>query len=204
MLDVVLEPGDAMYLPAGFLHAAQALGTVSAHMTVGVHTWNRMHLLQQAFTLLGDVEQLREPLPMGIEVTDPVAMRSELDRALAMARDALPRVDADAVVAALGRHASQSSRSEPVAPLRQSELAGSLADDTRLRLRRHLAVRLGVDDPQDGAGLLVETAEGCLRLPSAARDALTRLIHGEQLTVGQLGRDTARTLVRAALVVAAD
>jgi hypothetical protein len=39
LIDVVLRPGDALYLPAGFLHAAQALGETSAHLTVGVHTW---------------------------------------------------------------------------------------------------------------------------------------------------------------------
>ena len=36
-LDVVLAPGDALYLPRGWLHAADALGDVSAHLTVGVH-----------------------------------------------------------------------------------------------------------------------------------------------------------------------
>ena len=79
-LDVVLGPGDALYLPAGYLHAAQALGQVSAHLTVGVHTWNRMHLVQQALSLLGDDEQLRAPLPLGVDVTDPSSLLAELQR----------------------------------------------------------------------------------------------------------------------------
>src|SRR6185503_13388978 len=37
VIDTVLEPGDALYLPRGWLHAATALGEVSAHLTVGSH-----------------------------------------------------------------------------------------------------------------------------------------------------------------------
>ena len=35
LIDVVLRPGDCLYLPRGFLHAATALGGVSTHLTLG-------------------------------------------------------------------------------------------------------------------------------------------------------------------------
>ena len=35
VIDTVLEPGDALYLPRGYLHAASALGGVSGHLTIG-------------------------------------------------------------------------------------------------------------------------------------------------------------------------
>ena len=41
LIEAVLEPGDCLYLPRGFLHAATALGGVSTHLTLGVHTWTR-------------------------------------------------------------------------------------------------------------------------------------------------------------------
>ena len=47
LIDVVLEPGDALYLPRGYLHSADALGEVSIHLTVGVHPVTRHHLVQQ-------------------------------------------------------------------------------------------------------------------------------------------------------------
>ena len=41
VIDAVLRPGDALYLPRGYLHSARALGGVSAHLTVGVHPVTR-------------------------------------------------------------------------------------------------------------------------------------------------------------------
>ncbi|MBI3693094.1 MAG: cupin-like domain-containing protein, partial [Mycolicibacterium aromaticivorans] len=36
VIDAVLNAGDALYLPRGWLHAAQALDTTSIHLTIGV------------------------------------------------------------------------------------------------------------------------------------------------------------------------
>ena len=41
LIQTVLRPGDCLYLPRGFLHAARARGGVSTHLTLGVHTWTR-------------------------------------------------------------------------------------------------------------------------------------------------------------------
>src|SRR3712207_6562334 len=41
VIDAVLRPGDVLYLPRGYLHAATALGEISAHLTVGVHAVTR-------------------------------------------------------------------------------------------------------------------------------------------------------------------
>ncbi len=209
VLDVVLEPGDVLYLPAGFLHAAEALGETTAHLTVGVHTWNRMHLLDQALALLGEDEGLRTPLPLGLDVGDPHALLAELQHTLELARDALRHVDPDSVAAALTRQAGEAVRAEPVPPLAQTRLAQSLDDATPLRWRRHLRAQLDTapdgpapDGPAPGE-LLVRTAEGRLRLPAAARPAVQRLLDGATLTAGELGLEVARALVRSALVVSA-
>ncbi|WP_353508007.1 cupin domain-containing protein, partial [Intrasporangium sp.] len=44
LLDETLKPGDCLYLPRGFLHSATATEDVSAHLTLGVHTWTRVHI----------------------------------------------------------------------------------------------------------------------------------------------------------------
>ncbi|HEU4350197.1 MAG TPA: cupin domain-containing protein, partial [Actinoplanes sp.] len=46
-LDVVLEPGDALYLPRGWLHAAQAQGERSLHLTVGIRALTRHALVEE-------------------------------------------------------------------------------------------------------------------------------------------------------------
>ena len=51
-IDTVLEPGDALYLPRGWLHAATALGEVSAHLTVGIHVVTRFALVEALTALV--------------------------------------------------------------------------------------------------------------------------------------------------------
>ena len=47
LIQTVLRPGDCLYLPRGFLHAARACGGVSSHLTLGVHTWTRYTLAER-------------------------------------------------------------------------------------------------------------------------------------------------------------
>ena len=57
----VLRPGDALYLPRGYLHSATALGDISAHLTVGVHPvtrWTAVEsVLDQVRTLAATEQQ---------------------------------------------------------------------------------------------------------------------------------------------------
>ena len=41
VIDTVLSPGDALYLPRGWVHSARALGALSIHLTIGVSTSHR-------------------------------------------------------------------------------------------------------------------------------------------------------------------
>ena len=47
LIDTALEPGDALYLPRGYLHAATALGDFTIHLTVGVHPITRQRLVRE-------------------------------------------------------------------------------------------------------------------------------------------------------------
>jgi hypothetical protein len=185
LIDVVLRPGDALYLPAGWLHAAQALGETSAHLTVGIHTWTRRHLLAELLAQLAAVESLREPLPLGIDVTDPASVALELAETVDSLRAALPDVAAEHIAPRLRAAADAAVRAEPVGPMAQSRAIGGLDLWSSLRWRRHLAARL---EPA-GAEVVVRTADATLRVPAAAEPALRRLLAGETLTVAELGAD---------------
>ncbi|MDI5943780.1 cupin domain-containing protein, partial [Micromonospora sp. DH15] len=50
-LDVVLEPGDALYLPRGWLHSAQAQETSSLHLTVGIRALTRYASVEELLAL---------------------------------------------------------------------------------------------------------------------------------------------------------
>ena len=74
LMEVLLKPGDCLYLPRGYLHAATALGGVSTHLTLGIHVWTRFALAQQlvhqALKTLADDPVMRASLPLGVDVSD--------------------------------------------------------------------------------------------------------------------------------------
>ncbi|MFC7466693.1 cupin domain-containing protein [Actinomadura keratinilytica] len=90
-LDVVLAPGDVLYLPRGWLHAAQAQGAVSVHLTLGIHTWTRYALAEQlaqaALATLREDPAMRATLPLGVDGpgADLDLVRESLTAALAQA-----------------------------------------------------------------------------------------------------------------------
>lgn len=184
LLDVVLRPGDALYLPSGFLHAAQALGETSAHLTVGVHTWTRAHLLAQLVSTLENVESLREPLPLGIDVADATSVGLELQETIDSLRAALQEdVVVEPVVRGLTRLAQVATRAAPVGPMAQARALAAVDLETRLRWR----ASLGAEISEIGGELTVRTVEVTFRLPAAAERGLRRLLAGETLPVAELG-----------------
>ena len=79
VIDTVLRAGDALYLPRGWLHSAQALGEVSIHLTVGIHALTRFMLLEALTAMAASDAELRASLPMGIDVADPGQVTDDLD-----------------------------------------------------------------------------------------------------------------------------
>jgi hypothetical protein len=189
LLDVVLEPGDALYLPRGFLHAATALGDISAHLTAGVHVWTRRHLVERLVAAMADVEELRASLPLGVDVTDPDALREELERTAKLLAAHITDADLREAANGLVDEALAAGRPAPVGPFAQVRAAAGATQDTRLRWRPNLAAVTSAD----GDRLVVRTPDGPVRLPAAAGPAVDRLRRGDTLAVRDLpGADDAR------------
>ncbi|WP_159149718.1 cupin domain-containing protein, partial [Dietzia lutea] len=66
VIDAVLEPGDCLYLPRGWIHSAEAQGETSIHLTVGVAPLTGVDVARAALDALGSDEQLRASLPLGL------------------------------------------------------------------------------------------------------------------------------------------
>ncbi len=201
MIDTVLQPGDCLYLPRGFLHAATALGEVSTHLTIGVHTWTRYKLARtladRALAGLGDDIDVRASLPLGVAVGDPEAIAADVELARARLIDAVAGLSADEVAGVLA-DAAMAGRPEPVGPLAQLGAARSLAPETVLVLRRHLEPRL---EPH-GDGVRLTTRAGAVELGLADAAALETLLAGDPIHADALGLDLARRLLHAGVVVA--
>lgn len=66
-IEAVLEPGDCLYLPRGFLHQAEAQDEPSVHLTIGIHVLTWLDLLSVALGQAASKhDDLRRALPIGL------------------------------------------------------------------------------------------------------------------------------------------
>ena len=203
LIEAVLRPGDCLYLPRGFLHAAVALGGVSTHLTIGVHSWTRYalaeQLLDQALRTVRTDPVLRQSLPLGVRFDDPASFGEDLEAARTALVTALQRADLDQVGRALQVAARDTSRAAPVGPLAQLRAADELTVKTPVRHREHLAATIEVTP----SGSVLRSRAGELALREEDVAPVKALLADGQLTAGDLGLDLARRLLLAGVAVAA-
>ncbi len=194
VLETVLEPGDVLYLPRGYLHSATALGGVTVHLTLGVHSWTEFAVAEELVALalrrLADDEWARGSLPLGTALRGDELEVHTIRKVLSEVLDA---VDPDDVADRLRARRRDAQRAAPIGPLAQHALAASLADDTVVRLREHVDASLA-----DGR---LTSRAGVVTVDKAPEHAVRRLLAGEAVAAADLGLDTARALIEAGLVV---
>ena len=134
-IDAVLRPGDALYLPRGFLHSAEALGDVSAHLTVGIHVVTRQALVEALVAAAEDEARLRQALPVGLDPTSAEALAEDLEATIDVFTASLLSVDPESVAARLAASLATSTKPSPIAPLEQAAAAERLTPSTRVHLR---------------------------------------------------------------------
>ncbi|XVU21803.1 cupin domain-containing protein [Actinoplanes sp. CA-054009] len=203
--DILLEPGDALYLPRGWLHSAEAQGARSLHLTIGVRAMTRYAMVEELLGLALDDARLRATLPYGLDVSDPEAIEPELTETVEALRDWLATVEPARVAERLRDRDWPSARPEPVSPLAQLDFAAGLGPDDEIRGREGLRWRLA----DDGAEHVVLRLVGrTMRFPAYCAPALRLALGGEPIRVGDLpledGADRmvlARRLLNEALAV---
>ena len=204
LIEAVLEPGDALYLPRGTIHAAEALGETSIHLTVGVHPVTRYDVVKHLLALAEHDPALRGSLPMGVDLSDPAVLAPQL----AAVVEGLSAYLADAPLAAVAERVADDlmarTRPEAIGPLAQLTAADTVALDTRLRRRAGLRARTAEDAEQ----LTITTLDGSIVLPSAWAEALKHALEAETFTPAELaGLDDgdrlafAQRLLRAGVLV---
>jgi hypothetical protein len=171
LIDTVLRPGDALYLPRGFLHSAVAQGEVAIHLTVGVHPVTAYDLAQEMIMTAAGDRELRRSLPMGIDVTDPAALRQYVEAAAkrlsVVVAEAGP-ADVDSVVRKVGRQQVRQTRPAPLGPLAQLAAARDVTSGTALQLRPGL--RPGLRRTADR--LTLEVIDSTISWPAQLHSAL--------------------------------
>jgi ribosomal protein L16 Arg81 hydroxylase len=201
VIDAVLEPGDCLYLPRGFIHSAQALGGTSVHLTFGIHPVVERDIVE---TLLKSVQQdgWREALPAG---WDPMSAdgTSQVKSILAKTQEALAALDVNEVAATLYDQRAALQRPAPLPPIAQADAAANLSPDTILVRRKHLGLRL------DDDSTIVLPGGRRVPIPEPQRDALDMALAGEPFRVDGLplevehGLELSRRLLVAGVVMKA-
>ncbi|CAA9224920.1 MAG: Cupin 4 family protein [uncultured Arthrobacter sp.] len=191
-IDTLLEPGDVLYLPRGWLHAAQAQGEVSIHLTLGIHSWTRYALAEQlaqaALALLRDDPEMRRTLPLGVD-----GPAGEVD----VVRERLAAAVADADSAPLFHRTRRGQgRPAPLGPLAQLAAVEGLGPDSSVRLRGALEARL--------EGSRLSTRVGWLDFPEADLPSVKRLLNGGAYTANNLGGELVERLLRAGVLIPAE
>jgi lysine-specific demethylase/histidyl-hydroxylase NO66 len=188
-IDTVLEPGDVLYLPRGWLHAAQAQGEVSIHLTLGIHSWTRYALAEQlaqaALAALCDDPEMRRSLPLGVD-----GPNGEIDMVRGRLAAALAEADTTAL---FHRTRRGQGRPAPLGPLAQLAAVKSLSPTSVVRLRDALEARL--------EGPRLSTRVGWLDFPEADLPSVMCALDGEVHTAGDLGVELVERLLRAGVLV---
>ncbi|MHA6781076.1 cupin domain-containing protein [Pseudonocardia saturnea] len=182
VIDTVLGPGDAMYLPRGWLHAATAQGEVSAHLTIGAHVVTRFALVEALTALVAGDPELRASLPLGLDVADPDALAPHLDSVRDALVTALGRVPAAEVARRVRTRVWNGTRPEPVRPIAGTAFADGLAVGDAVRLR----IGLGHRVVARGDRVALQLADREIALPAATEPALRAVLDGDPWTVGNL------------------
>lgn len=208
VVDAVLNPGDALYLPRGWIHSARALGETSIHLTVGVAPFTGMDVVRAVVDQLDGVADFRRSLPLAVDVTDQsemVATATKLVAELtARLRDHASELGEEAATRMRSRFAD---RTRPVAVRPLASLAAAeQAATTAVRWRHGLIATIR---RQDGRVRII-LSDRTISLPDECAAAIAALHAGLVADARALpGLDAAdgevvvRRLLREAVVVPA-
>jgi ribosomal protein L16 Arg81 hydroxylase len=195
VIDVVMRPGDALYLPSGWLHSAVACAGTSIHLTIGMQALTGADVVRELVAELSRNPALRAPLPVNGSDTEPGVLDAAVREMTAAFIQALQAHAADGparTASAVRRSFERMTRPEPVAPLATVEAANDLSPKAVVRLRAGMTARVTVD----ADGVHLAAAGQGLRLPAATEAAVRALAGGESLWAGALPElDEADSLV---------
>jgi bifunctional lysine-specific demethylase and histidyl-hydroxylase NO66 len=200
--DVVLEPGDALYMPKGTPHAATAQHELSGHLTIGLVADSIRGVLARIVDRALSDDRFDARLPAGWQ-DDPGKLAEMISVELGELTGRLDKIDAGEIAA---------DRTERFYTRRPSSLSGALIDLTRLpaldlaaRVRRRKDAVLSLQP--DGDRVALRLGDRAVRMPAWVEPSVRFLADGADHVVGDIpGLDPdgrlvlARRLVREGLL----
>jgi quercetin dioxygenase-like cupin family protein len=180
--DLVLCPGDVLYIPAGVAHEASAAHAATLHLTVGVLS---VTMRQVVARLLTDVADLDRPAPLLFVGAERTAFTAAVDAAIRTAANELAACDPEEV--ADREIARAVRRTQRAAPESSRGLLTSAVEVSRLNGSTLIALRPGCELTSDGDRFVrLERHGRSLRVPDVAAPALAHLLASGGCPVDEL------------------
>ena len=209
IIDTVLSEGDALYLPRGWIHSAQALDTTSIHLTIGVAAVTGLDVARAVVDQLSIIDAFRKSLPLGSDPSDRDEITATVTKVMAEMVDTLrdePVMLSDAAATQLMRQHAERTRPVSVRPLAALKASQS-ADTTTVVWRQGLVATIECSNGR----VVLRLPDKVISFPMSCADAVAALHHGRAVDAATLpGLDRAdatvliRRLLREAVVVPAD
>jgi len=181
LVEAELAPGDCLYVPRGFRHAARTAETASLHLTVGMLTYNWNELLRQVVELATEEAWFREGLPVGF-ADEPEALTASLAERVAELRRFLDKVDLSRVADRAARRFWANRPPSLDGQLRLLLDLDELDDTTVLERRPGATARLRVR----GDRLELLLGDRTLTMPAGLEPAVRRLVDDDRCAPADL------------------
>jgi lysine-specific demethylase/histidyl-hydroxylase NO66 len=189
-LSTVLEPGDVLYLPRGYVHSADGSEEISLHLTVGVLLARWHGVLAEIVALAQDEEWMREALPLD-------AGKEEFAAFLTRTAEWMQGLDPGGLAEKVADGRSKRQRSPGPGPIAALEAVRRVGPQTRLVLRTGKVKALY----SDGDQVLLELPDRTLQLPLVVLDALRFLVAAGSARPDELAGDGNESLDGAGALV---
>ena len=181
LLVAELAPGDCLYIPKRFPHAAWTAQTASVHLTVGVVPTTWADVLRRAVASAVEGALSGEPLPAGF-AADPAALTAGVAEQLGEVRRRLDKLDPAAIAEAAADRFWSSRPPILTGQLQQLLALEEIGEDTVVRQRRGAVCRLRHREDR----LEVLLGDRRLRMPARLTPVMEAILASEQLAVADL------------------
>lgn len=182
VIDAVIEPGDSIYIPAGFPHSASTQERASVHITVGILSITWATVLDEAMKLAKTDPLLDQPLPLGFAGSSAGLTQLVQDRLTDLGA-LIAKTDASVVGERLRRRFLTTR--QPVLRGQLHQILGIEAITDASTLRRRSGALCVID--RVGEEVSVWLGDRELRMPGRLTAVLEDLVGRDRFVVADLG-----------------
>jgi hypothetical protein len=176
-----LAPGDCLYIPRRFPHAARTAATASVHLTVGVVPTTWADAMRREVVAAVEDALSGEPLPAGF-AADPAALTAGVAEQLGEVRRRLDKLDPGAIATAAADRFWSSRPPHLSGQLQQLLALEEIGEDTVVRKRPGAVCRLRQREER----LEVLLGDRTLHMPARLTPAMQAILTRERLAVSDL------------------